>query len=253
MPFKQILGAVRKADLDYGLIHDSDRICVGVSGGKDSLLLLHALSIYRNIKEKYDHESFEVVGIHLNMGFSGGDFQPIRDFEEAHHVEYHDVDTRIYDILRLYPNSDGQIQCSRCSTLKKGAIVKAAKEYGCTKTAFAHHADDAVETLFLNMIYGGRIAVFEPGMHLERADMDFIRPFVYAREDDISNTALNEIHLPIVKSGCPNDGFTKRQDIKELLSSIYEKYPEARHNFLTAIGNQEQLKLWARGADWQKM
>ncbi len=252
MPFKQILGAIRKADLDYGLIHEGDRICVGVSGGKDSLLLLHALSVYRNVKMRYDHKSFEVVGIHLNMGFPGGNFQPIRDFEESHHVEYHDVDTRIYDILRLYPDTDGKIQCSRCSTLKKGAIVKSAREFGCNKTAFAHHADDAVETLFLNMIYGGRIAVFEPGMHLERANMDFIRPFVYAREEDIRHTALNELHLPVVKSGCPNDGFTKRQDIKELLASVYEKYPEAKHNFLTAISNREQLKLWVKGADWQE-
>jgi tRNA(Ile)-lysidine synthase TilS/MesJ len=251
MPFKQILGAIRRADIDFNLIQDKDRVCVGVSGGKDSLLLLQALSVYRHIKKRYDHASFEVVGIHLEMGFSGGDFEPIRQYEQAHQVEYHDEPTRIYDILRLYPDHHGNISCSRCSTLKKGAIVKTAQKYNCNKTAFAHHADDAVETLLLNMIYGGRIATFEPAMHLSRTEMDFIRPLVYCREEDIRNTALNELQLPIVKSGCPNDGYTKRQGMKELLNDIYIRYPEAKENFLTSLSNQEQLKLWVKGKDWQ--
>lgn len=248
MSFKQILGAIRRADLDYDLIHDGDRICIGVSGGKDSTLLLYALSVYRRIAMKYDHKSFSVLGIHLEMGFPGMDFEPLRAYLKEQDIPYLDYPTRIYDILKLYPDHDGNIQCSRCSTLKKGAIVNAAIENGCNKTAFAHHADDAIETLALNMIYGGRINVFEPAMHLERKNMDFIRPLIYCAEDDIRRTAIEELHLPIVRSGCPNDGYTKRAEIKEMLSKLYRDYPQARENLLTSLSNQEQLKLWVKAA-----
>lgn len=251
MSLKQILGAIRKADLDYNLIQDGDRIAVGVSGGKDSLLLLYSLHLYQKIAYRYDQKKFEVVGIHLEMGFPNMDFQFVRDFAKQNGIEYHDYPTKLYEILKLYPNKNGNIQCSRCSTLKKGAIVKAAKELNCNKTAFGHHADDAIETLFLNLIYGGKLNTFEPAMHLSNTGMDFIRPFIYCYEENIRNTAVNELRLPVVKSTCPNDGFTKRQDIKDLLGNIYQTYPIAKKNFLTAISNQEQLKLWVKGIDWK--
>lgn len=252
MSFKQILGAIRRADLDYDLIHDGDRICIGVSGGKDSLLLLYALSTYRRITMKYDHKSFSVLGIHLEMGFPGMDFTDLRAFLHQQDIPYLDYPTRIYDILKLYPDKEGKIQCSRCSTLKKGAIVNAAIENGCNKTAFAHHADDAIETLVLNMIYGGRINVFEPAMHLERKNMDFIRPLIYCSEEDIRRTASQELHLPIVLSGCPNDGYTKRAEVKDMLSELYKKYPQARENMLTSLSNQEQLKLWVKSGNHER-
>lgn len=246
MALKQILGAIRKADLDFGLIQDGDKIAIGVSGGKDSLLLIYALSLYQKIAYKYDQKKFEILGIHLEMGFEGMDFTPVRAFMQEHQIPYIDYPTKIYDILKLYPDNKGNIQCSRCSPLKKGAIVQAAKEYQCNKTAFAHHGDDAIETLFLNMIFGGRIATFEPQMFLSNTKMHFIRPFVYCFEEDIKTTAIQELNLPIVKSTCPNDGFTKRQEIKDLLKQMYQTYPCAKHNFLTSLANQQQLKLWAK-------
>jgi len=247
MSMKKIIGAIAKCDRDFNLIEDGDRICVGVSGGKDSVLLLYALSLYQRTALRYSGKHFDVIGIHLDMGFGGMDFTPIRQFCEEHNIEYVDYPTRLYDILKLHPDEKtGSIQCSLCSTLKKGAIVKAAQEYNCNKTAFAHHADDAIETLFMNMIYGGRINTFTPYMHLSNSGMDFIRPLSYCLERMVAQTVIDE-KIPVVKSTCPNDGYTKRQETKELLNDLYQKYPMAHENFLRALSNTEQTKLWVKG------
>ena len=148
----------------------------------------------------------------------------------------------IADILKRNLKNDA-IQCSLCSKLKKGAVIKAAKQLGCNKVAFGHHGDDAIETLLLNMIYGGKIATFDPKMHLTREDITFIRPFIYAFESDLKK-ALKELDLPKIKSGCPNDGYTQRQNIKELLHKIYHTYPSAKENFLLSLHNKEQLNLF---------
>ena len=251
MSFKKILGSIRKADIDYNLIQDNDRVCVGVSGGKDSLLLLVALNTYRKIAKKYDDKNFSVIGIHLEMGFPDMDFSKVREYMKDNNIEYVDYPTRLYDILKLHLKKDNTLDCALCSTLKKGAIVKASKEYNCTKVAFAHHADDAIETLFLNMIYGGRINTFDTAMHLSDTNTDFIRPLIYCFEDDIEYTAIKELNLPIVKSTCPNDGFTKRQDMKDLLNDIYRQFPSAKKNFLKSLHNTEHTKLWVKNTDWQ--
>lgn len=251
MSMKQILGAIRKADLDYDLIDDGDRICVGVSGGKDSMVLLYAMKLYERIALRYDNKHFTTVGVHLDMGFGGMDFTEVIDFCKKHEIEYYDVPTKIYEILKLHPKKNGEIQCSLCSKLKKGAIVQEAKNYNCNKVAFAHHADDAIETLLLNMVYGARIKTFEPAMHLSKQQMDFIRPFVYCFESDIAHVVNKELDIPVVKSTCPNDGFTKRQDVKELLHSIYHTYPNSKENFLKALSNTEQTGLWVKHEDWR--
>ncbi|MCI5774098.1 MAG: tRNA 2-thiocytidine(32) synthetase TtcA [Erysipelotrichaceae bacterium] len=243
MSIKKLVGLIRKADKAYQMIEDGDRVAVGVSGGKDSMLLLYCLSKYQAVAKRFDNKEFEIVGIHLDMGFSNMDFQEVRDFCKKENIEYYDIKTRLYDILKLNNNEDNTLKCSLCSTFKKGAVIKEAKRLGCNKTAFAHHADDAIETLMMNMIYGGKIATFAPKMYLNDSEMMFIRPFIYAFESQLRQS-IQEINIPVVKSTCPNDGFTKRQDIKELLQNIYHQYPSAKNNFLLALHNEKQLALW---------
>ena len=245
---KKILACVRKADQDYHLINDGDVIGVGLSGGKDSNLLLYALYLYRYLAKNTFNKHFDVIGIHIDLNFGEEDFNTISDwFSKYPDVRIHREESKIADILKLNLKNDA-IQCSLCSKLKKGAVVKTAKELGCNKVAFGHHADDAIETLFLNMIYGGKIATFDPQMHLETQDIDFIRPFIYCFEKDIKK-ACKELDLPKIKSGCPNDGFTKRQDIKEMLNSLYHTYPQAKENFLLALHNNEQINLFVKEVD----
>jgi len=250
MSLKKIIGEIYKADHDYHLIDDNDVIAVGISGGKDSVLLALALHYYKNMALHYDNKHFDIVAIHLEMDFPDMDFSEIRKFMALHGIQYIDYPTEIHDILYLHPDNQGRIQCSLCSRLKKGAIINAAKKYHCNKIAFAHHADDAIETLFMNMIQGGRITTFAPAMYLKKAQLGFIRPLVYTYEKYIISTAAEE-QIPVVKSTCPNDGFTLRQDIKDVLAGIYHDFPGSHKNFLTALSNTEQLKLFYKNSDWR--
>lgn len=239
MKLQDILRSIRKADQDYHLIEDGDCIAVGVSGGKDSMVLLAALHMYSKFPEK----NFRVVGIHVKLGFPNMDFQAVVDFCKQTGIEFHMEDSQVYEILQKYPDKNGRIKCSLCSKFKKATVIEAAKKYGCNKTAFGHHGDDAVETLLLNAIHGGRIATFKPKMYLTNTQMMFIRPLIYCYEADILNAQRNN-DIPYVKSTCPNDGYTQRQEMKEMLQDLYEKYPSAKGNFLYMLSNEQQVDLW---------
>jgi len=242
MSLKKILGSIQQADRDYNLISDGDRIAVGLSGGKDSNLLLYALNCYRKIAKKKLRKHFEVIGIHIDLGFGEEDMQPLYDLFKAEDVEIVVVKSKIAQILDLYKHND-RIQCSRCSQLKKGAVVKTAKDNGCNKIAYGHHGDDAIETLLMNQIYGAKLATFEPSCFLSRQAITLIRPFCLCWEKDIKNCGLS-LGLPALKSGCPMDGYTKRQTMKDLLKDLEKQFPDIKKNMLHSIYNTKQMKLW---------
>ena len=241
MSMSKVLGFLKKADDEFNLISNGDRIAVGISGGKDSTVLLAALHLYKF----YSKKQFEIIGMHIRMGFDNMDFNPFIDFCKTNNYEFHIEDSNppIYQVLKLNLTNNGKLSCSLCSRMKKAAINEAAHKHNCNKVAFAHHADDAVETLFLNAIYGGRLATFKPSMYLTNTKLTFIRPLVYVREVDIIKT-FEHNKYPLIASTCPNDKTTKRQEIKELLEDIYKKYPDAKENFLSMLSNIEQLELW---------
>ncbi|MFI3284745.1 MAG: tRNA 2-thiocytidine biosynthesis TtcA family protein [Erysipelotrichaceae bacterium] len=239
---KKILGAIIQADKDFNLIQENDKIAVGVSGGKDSVVLLYFMHLYQMVAKKMFNKQFEVIGVHIDLNFGGMDFSELDLYCAQHNITLVHEKSKVYDILKLHPKND-RIQCSLCSKLKKGAVIKKAKELGCNKIAFGHHIDDALETLLMNMIHGGKIATYDPKMYLSDSDTTFIRPFSYVHENQIIQ-ASEQLKLPVVKSTCPNDGFTHRQLSKELLEEIYEQFPAARNNFKRMLTNTEQLSLW---------
>lgn len=239
MGMKKILGCIRRADNDFSLIQENDRVCIGVSGGKDSTLLLYALHLYR----KFVGFHFEIIGINIILGFPGMDFAPLIDWAKENDIEFVQYPSDVYEILKANANKDGTIKCSLCSKFKKALVIDAAKKHNCNKVAFGHHSDDAVETIFMNSIYGGRLATFLPIMYMDQTDVTFIRPLIYAYEKDIIN-AVNATKLPIVPSTCPMDKHTQREEIKKLLAQIYHDYPTARSNFLHMLTNTEQVALW---------
>lgn len=242
MNIKRVLAKIRKNDEKYHMIADGDRIGIGLSGGKDSAVLLYAMYLYRYLAKQALNKEFDIVGIHIDLGFGESSFTEQRSFFEKYHIELYAEKSRIKDILDLHQKNE-RISCSLCSTLKKGAVVAAAKKLNCNKVAFAHHADDAIETLFLNMIYGGRIATFDPKMLLERSGITFIRPLITVFESELAKTA-RELAIPIIKSNCPNDGNSQRQAVKELLHSIYHQYPGAKENFLSALEKSDKVHLF---------
>lgn len=241
MDLKQILRDIRRADNDYQMIQDGDIIGVGVSGGKDSMVLLTALAMYAKFKGK----KFTVKGIHISLGFPDMHFDEVEAFCKDHQIEFHIFPSQVYQILQRNKDKNGDLKCSLCSKFKKATVIDAAKQLGCNKVAFGHHSDDAVETLLMNMIHGGKIATFRPKMFLTNTQMMFIRPLIYAYERDILD-AQKRNEIPFVKSTCPNDGYTERQEMKEMLQDLYEKYPMARHNFIYMLSNQQQIDLWKK-------
>ncbi len=244
MELHTILGDIRKADQDYHLIDDGDRIAVGVSGGKDSMVLLTALHMY----SKFADRNFEVVGIHIKLGFPNMDFSEVVAFCRQQGITFYQYDSQVYEILKRNPDKEGNIKCSLCSKFKKATVIDAAKKLNCTKVAFGHHSDDAVETLLMNAIHGGKLATFLPKMYMSRTDTTFVRPLVYSYESDILS-ALERNQIPFVKSTCPNDGYTERQAMKDMLQEFYRSYPMAQKNFIRMLYNEDQVELWHREGD----
>ena len=244
MELHTILGDIRKADQDYHLIDDGDRIAVGVSGGKDSMVLLTALHMY----SKFADRNFEVGCIHIKLGFPNMDFSEVVAFCRQQGITFYQYDSQVYEILKRNPDKEGNIKCSLCSKFKKATVIDAAKKLNCTKVAFGHHSDDAVETLLMNAIHGGKLATFLPKMYMSRTDTTFIRPLVYSYESDILS-ALERNQIPFVKSTCPNDGYTERQAMKDMLQEFYRSYPMAQKNFIRMLYNEDQVELWHREGD----
>lgn len=237
---KTILGGIRQADQKFSLFQEKDRILLGVSGGKDSMVLLYALLQY----QRFNFVNFEVIPAILDLGFPDFEPEPIKEYISSLGAELRIIDSKdVYKILKIQQKNAKHLPCSICSRMKKAAINKVAKELGCNKVAFAHHADDAIETLFLNEIYGGRVATFQPKMHLERANIDFIRPLILIHESDII-ACQKEENIPSFPSHCPNEGITMRSEIKDLVKSIYHKYPSSKDNFLTMLSNHEKECLF---------
>ncbi len=242
MKLQPILRAIRHADEDYGLIAPGDKLALALSGGKDSMLLFLALSIY----QKFQGKDFSLCAIHVDLGNTHQENHLMEEFAHQYGLDLHIVKTHIYDILEMEQNKkNGKIQCSLCSTLKKGTLMETAKKLGCNKVVFGHHGDDAMETLLMNMIHGSRMATFRPLQYMSRMDMTMIRPFVYLKEEEIIQACLQN-NIPHVKPVCPNDGHSERTHMKALLQSLYTQYPEAHDNFLTALSNRKGDQLWEK-------
>ena len=242
MSVSRVLGYLKQADIDFNLINDGDKIVVGISGGKDSMVLIYALHLYK----RFSNKKYELFPIHVNEGFPNMDFSEIKEFIESLGETFYieESNPNIYKVLQMHVKNY-KLPCSICSKMKKAAINQAAIKYGCNKVAFAHHVDDAIETLFMNEIYGGRIATFEPSTYLSNTNITLIRPLVYSKEKDIKR-AMKEVNLPTIKSTCPNDKKTEREDIKNMLKDIYKKYPKAHDNFRLMLTNLDKLTLWEK-------
>lgn len=229
---KRILSYTRRAVDDYGMIEDSDKIAVGVSAGKDSLTLLVALAELRRFYPK----KFELVAITVDMGFPNTSFDGIAELCKRLNVEYHVVPTQIYTII--FEERKEKSPCSLCAKMRRGVLYGYAKEIGCNKVALGHHFDDAIETFMLNLFFEGRIGCFSPVTYLSRRDITMIRPLLYASEKCVRQFA-SAAELPVVRSTCPADGNTEREEMKQLLHSLDIKYKGLRYRIFGAMQRGE--------------
>lgn len=225
---KKTVSYVRKAIEDYNMISDGDRVAVGVSGGKDSLVLLGALAEL----SRYYPKKFEVIGITLDMGYSP-DYSGIMQYCKELGVEYIVKKTNIKEVIFDYRKESNP--CSLCAKMRRGALNDMARENNCSRVALGHHNDDVLETFFLSLMYEGRINCFSPVTYLSRSDIYQIRPMIYLPEKDIRGVVRRH-RLPVLHNECPANGVTKRQEMKELIARLeHETTPGLKKRLFTAI------------------
>ena len=229
MRLQQVLSYVRKAVDDYHMIADGDKIAVGISGGKDSLTLLYALHGLR----RFYPQKFDIHAVTVDLGFGNLDLSRIESIcADELQIPYTIVKTDIADII--FEQRKESNPCSLCAKTRKGALNEAIKKEGCNKVAYAHHKDDVVETMLMSLIYEGRFHTFSPVTYLDRMDLTVIRPLMYMNEADVIGF-VNKNQVPVVKSPCPADGYTKREYVKQLLKKLNQENPGVKERMFTAI------------------
>jgi tRNA(Ile)-lysidine synthase TilS/MesJ len=238
MKLQQLLSYTRKAVEDYHMIEEGDKIAIGISGGKDSLTLLYALSGLRRFYPKH----FDLCAISVNLGYPI-DYSAIRQLCDSLEVPFYVVETEIAQII--FEERKEKSPCSLCAKMRKGALNEKAKELGCNKIAYAHHKDDVIETMLMSLIYEGRFYTFAPVTDWDRTGLTLIRPLIYVEERNIVGFK-NKYNLPTFKNPCEADGVTTREYASELLDKINEAAPGVRERLFHAITDSKPLDKWKR-------
>ena len=210
------------------MIAPGDRIAVGVSGGKDSLLTLVALAQLR----RFYPIPFTLEAITLETGMPGMDFSEVAALCEKLEVPYQRIQVPVYQIV--FEERKEKNPCSLCAKMRRGSLNTALTERGIHKIALGHHYDDAIETLLMNLLFEGRIGCFQPVTYLDRTDVTQIRPLLYCHEDEIRRT-VEKLQLPVVHNPCPADGSSRRQEIKELIAQLEKTYPDLKQKLFGGI------------------
>lgn len=230
MKLQKLYSYTRKAIDDFQMIKENDSIAVGISGGKDSLTLLYALAGLRRFYPVH----YSLTAITVDLGYPDFDLTEIKALCQKLDVPHHIIPTQIGAIIKEQNKKNSP--CSLCAKLRKGALNQAVIELGCNKVAYAHHKDDIIETMLLSLMFEGRFYAFPPVTHLDRSNLDVIRPLMYVPEVDVIGFK-NHYNLPIVKNPCAFDGKTQRQYAKDLLQQLNKEHPGVKNRLFTAIIN----------------
>ena len=227
-----------RAVVEFQMIEDGDRILIGVSGGKDSIFLSYALAILRQRLKK----DFTLGALTINPMFPDVPFdtERIRAFLTALEIPYDVVDV---DIAGTIETQKDKSPCFTCAFFRRGAMNRYAKEHGYNKIAYAHHSDDAVETFLMSLFWSGQLTTFTPVTYLDRTQLTVIRPLIYFREEEMREAVRYHGFTP-VKSPCPHDGHTTRQDAKELIAKLAEDVPDLYDHLAAAMRKGAVGDLW---------
>lgn len=233
---KWIKGKVKKAITNYGMIEDGDRVAIGLSGGKDSMAMLYVLNlIRREVPVKY-----HLHAIFVNPGWPM-DVDVMEEFCRQNEVPFTNKVTDIGEIV--FKERGESNPCALCANLRRGAINNTCRDLGLNKLALGHHLDDAIETFFMSLVYTGQFRTFSPVTFMDRSGITLIRPMIYLTGKTVE-TFVQRGEIPVVKSLCPVNGKTKREEMKDLVSLLSNQYPELRTRFLTAFQTLDTTNLW---------
>ncbi len=236
---KRVLGCIRRADERYHMLSDGDHICVGVSGGKDSMLLMEGLKLY----QQFSKTKFTLQAVMLDLGNPRADTSATRAYAEKIGVPFEVRNTDIGEVV--FNIRKESHPCALCSKLRRGALNNAAKEHGCNKVALGHNREDVLETFFLSLFYESRINTFGPVTYLSRKEVTLIRPFVFLPEKYILGV-VNARQIPILPANCPVAGSTKREDMKQLIEQFCDITPNVKEKMINAIADTHKYGLWDR-------
>lgn len=233
-----IMGQARRAIDDYNMIDEGDKIAIGLSGGKDSITLLHALYNLR----RYYPKKFDIIAITIHPGsdtFKTYELEKMCEKLGIEHIVYNSNISKVVFDIRKEKNP-----CSLCANMRRGMLNSIAIENGCTKIALGHHSDDVIETFLMSVFLNGKIHTFSPVTYLSRSDVKVIRPFIYVNEKDIRAVA-RKLEFPIIKKCCSMDGFSKREYMKDLIRGLGHDIPKIKANLLGAI-KRSDIQGWKK-------
>lgn len=229
---KSIWTKFLKAINDYKLIEDGDSIAIGISGGKDSLLLA---KLFHELK-KDKSRNFEYKAVSLNPGFKQSDLDNFKKNLEKLNINCEIIDTNIWEIAnekaKDYP-------CFLCAKMRRGILYKKVEEFGFNKLTLGHHFDDVIETTMINLLYAGTVKTMTPKVSSTSGKLSLIRPLIYVKEEDIIDyTKKNGILA--MNCGCTIEAgktSSKRKEVKNMLSALEEKNPGIKQSIFNSMKN----------------
>ena len=231
-------GLVGKAIEDYGMIAEGDRVMVCLSGGKDSYTLLDMLLSLQRAAPV----NFSLIAVNLDQKQPDFPAHVLPEYLKSLGVDYHVIEQDTYSVVkRLIP--EGRTMCSLCSRMRRGALYRYAAENGITKVALGHHRDDIVETLFLNLFFGGKLKAMAPKLRSEDGQHVVIRPLAYVPERDIARYAAAR-EFPIIPCNlCGSQENLQRAAVKKMLADWERDFPGRTESLMTALRNVEPAHL----------
>ena len=221
---------VGKAITDYDMLSDQDKICVAVSGGKDSLTMLRVL----NDRRKFVPIKYELLAVHIDMGYPCQHPKILAEYFKKAGINYH---IKKIDILQGKTRKD--ISCFWCSWNRRKALFEIADRFGCTKVALGHHKDDIIETILMNLFFHGEISSMNPKQELFKGKITIIRPLAYVDEDMIIRFAKTA-GFPHHKCACPNSLTSNRTKITEIIKDLKKVCPDVKTNIFRSIKRIKQ-------------
>ena len=232
---QRILSHMRKAIEKYNMIEENDKIAICLSGGKDSITMLHAFKALQRFYPK----KFDIIAISIDPGFEFFDTDFLQNMcdklEIPLFIEKSNAKEIVFDIRKE------KNPCSLCANLRRGIINSVAIREGCNKIALGHNEDDVLETFLLNLFYTGSINTFSPVSYMDRSKTTLIRPLIYTSEKD-TRRFVRKNNLEVMPKVCPMDGTSKREDMKQLIFTLTKSIPMIRANLFGAI--QRNLDGW---------
>lgn len=221
---------IGRAIMDYRMLDDGDKIAVAVSGGKDSLTLLHML----NERRKFVPVKYELLAVHVDMGPMYGDSRLLAGYLDTLGIPYH---IEKVDTLRDVPLKE--ISCFWCSWNRRKALFEAADRFGCRKVALGHHKDDIIETMLLNLFFQGEISAMSPRQELFGGTIVLIRPLAYVEERLIIRY-FSSLGFPYQTCDCPNAGTSNRTKMAAIISDLEKVCPDVKTNLFRSLKRIKQ-------------